>query len=144
MCVLALKSVRQKLMASFSPEMASKINGLKARIRVGKPASATILASSGGPNAQAVANLHQAFLNLSALSISYRNADGRRTQRIIQPHYLLLCPPLWYVLAWDELRDDARTFRCDRIVNGTLREERGFRLLPFHRFAASVRGIETI
>jgi predicted DNA-binding transcriptional regulator YafY len=124
--------------------MMSRINGLKARIRVGKPVTAGILASATAPNTQAVTHLHQAFLNLNALSISYRAADGRRTRRTIQPHYLLLCSPIWYVLAWDELREDARTFRCDRMLNASPLEGQSFRLLPLSYFETALEGIATI
>lgn len=139
-----LASVRRKLMASFAPAMSSRISGLKARIRVGKPVTAGLLAGASAPLPQVVAPLHQAFLNLHGLSISYRAVDDRRTRRIIQPHYLLLCPPVWYVLGWDELRGDTRTFRCDRILSALPQEDRTFRLLPFDRFAAALEGIETI
>ena len=43
--------------------------------------------------------------------------DGKscKTNRIIEPHYLLLTWPVWYVLGWDELRESVRMFRTDRI-----------------------------
>jgi predicted DNA-binding transcriptional regulator YafY len=139
-----LGSVRSKLMASFSPAMSAKISGLKARILVGKPVGANLLVGASTPKAQAVAALHQAFLNCHGLTISYRAVDGRRTRRIIQPHYLLLCAPLWYVMAFDELRGDVRSFRCDRIVRATAEENRVFRLLPFERFSAALEGVATL
>lgn len=144
MLMANLKAVRRKLIASFSPEMTSRINGIKTRIRVGKPVAAGLLASMATPNPQVVTHLHQAFLNLNALSIAYRAIDGRSTRRTIHPHYLLLCSPIWYVLAWDELRGDARTFRCDRMLNATPLEGQNFRLLPINYFEAALEGVATI
>jgi predicted DNA-binding transcriptional regulator YafY len=139
-----LAGVRRKLTASFAPEMAARINGLKARIRVGKPAAASVLVQAGVPGPEVAAELNQAFLGQQALSIRYRAVDGRVTEREIEPHYLLLAPPIWYVLAWDGLRRDARTFRCDRIVSAVAREGRRFDLLPMGRFEAALEGIETV
>jgi predicted DNA-binding transcriptional regulator YafY len=33
-----------------------------------------------------------------------------------------LSVPAWYLLAWDRLRDDIRTFRIDRIHRATVME----------------------
>lgn len=139
-----LASVRRKLIGSFSPEMSARIGGLKARIRVGKPAGAALLGQATTPVPGVVEQLNQAFLNLQCLSISYRSLDGALTNRVIEPHYLLLSSPIWYVLAWDELRGEARTFRCDRMVSAAALEDRGFRLLPIGRFDATLDGLETM
>jgi predicted DNA-binding transcriptional regulator YafY len=144
MLMANLGSVRRKLMASFSPEMMSRISGLKGRIRVGAPVSASVLASATATNPQVAARLHQAFLDLHHLSITYRAVNGDRTRRVIQPHYMLLCSPIWYVLAWDDLCRAARTFRCDRVLSAAPLQDRRFRLLPLSRFEAALEGVETI
>jgi predicted DNA-binding transcriptional regulator YafY len=38
-----------------------------------------------------------------------------RTSREVEPHYLFLSLPVWYLLAWDRLRGAVRHFRIDRI-----------------------------
>ena len=144
MLMANLASVRRKLTASFSPAMASRVAGLKARIRVGKPVSAALSGQASAPRPEVVEQLNQAFLNLQCLSISYRAVDGSLTSRVIEPHYLLLSSPILYVLAWDDLRGDARTFRCDRIMSATTLEDRVFRSLPIKRFDAALEGIETM
>ncbi|WP_063373816.1 helix-turn-helix transcriptional regulator [Pseudoalteromonas luteoviolacea] len=118
-----LSSVRHKIMASFSPTMKSKVNGLKSRIIIGKSASTFVLANFESPNIASVQLLHQAFLMTQPIEIVYMNERRDRSTRVIEPHYLFLSYPVWYVLAWDHLRNDARIFRCDRIekinhVNG--------------------------
>lgn len=35
----------------------------------------------------------------------------------------MLCWPLWYILAWDHLRDDVRCFRLDRIQKADINEQ---------------------
>jgi predicted DNA-binding transcriptional regulator YafY len=61
------------------------------------------------------------------------------SEREIEPHYLLLKYPVWYVIAFDRLRAVPRTFRCDRIISATLTGTR-FRLLPKAAFGQSLEG----
>jgi predicted DNA-binding transcriptional regulator YafY len=139
-----LGTVRRKLVASFSPAMAERVGGLKARIRVGGPVEPRLLAGAVRPDTQVAAQLHQAFLDMHALSILYIDVDGNRTRRSIQPHYLLLCSPIWYVLAEDALRQEARTFRCDRIISADPLADDRFKLLPISHFDTALKGITTI
>lgn len=138
-----LGSVRRKLMASFSPSMKHKINRLKSRVLIGDSASPFVLSAFSAPSAGVAERLHQAFLMMLGISIGYRAENGAKTEREIEPHYLLLSYPVWYVLAWDHLRDEVRTFRCDRIEHGHVLDD-GFRLRPFNQFEAAMEGISAI
>ena len=130
-----LGSVRRQLVASFSPEKRSKVHRLKARILVGDTASPYVQKGVGPPAKRVVQALHRAFVDLETLQIRYRREDQAISERVIEPHYLMLNYPVWYVVAMDHLRQAPRTFRCDRIeaaeATGTL-----FRLLPKKRFAS--------
>lgn len=138
-----LGSVRRKLMASFSPSMKHKINQLKSRILIGESASPFVLSAFSAPSASAVGQLHQAFLVMHRMSIHYRAENGTKTKRTIEPHYLLLNYPVWYVLAWDHLRNEIRTFRCDRIESSSVLDE-GFHLRQFTQFAKAMEGVNAI
>ncbi|MGR3373962.1 MAG: helix-turn-helix transcriptional regulator [Pseudooceanicola nanhaiensis] len=59
------------------------------------------------------------------LSFSYRDEDGRVTERPVRPLSLLFWGKVWTLLAWCELREDFRTFRLDRIEG--MREGERFR-----------------
>lgn len=139
----SLQSVRHKLMASFSSNMKQRVKGLKDRIRIGQGVSSMVLATLIPNDKTLVEKLHQAFLMQTRCDIQYSDQAGNLTHRKIQPHYLLLNFPVWYVLVWDELRQDVRTLRCDRIQNLTLLEEE-FRLLPLDEFAESLEGVDAI
>jgi predicted DNA-binding transcriptional regulator YafY len=128
-----LKSVRRKLIASFSSAMKRQLLGLKARVLVGPSASPFVLSSFESAPRQVVAELHRAFLNQQPLKIGYRDEKASKTTRLIEPHYLLLNYPVWYVLAWDRLRNGTRTFRCDRIEQSAI-QDGGFRLRPLDDF----------
>lgn len=136
-----LGSVRRKLMASFSPSMRHKINRLKSRIIVGESASPFVLSAFSVPNARVVERLHQAFLMMRKIHIHYRDASGEKTERAIEPQYLLLSYPVWYALAWDELRNEERTFRCDRIERARLLDE-VFRPRQLTQFEIAVEAID--
>lgn len=134
-----LGSIRRKLMASFSPDKRHKVSGLKSRILIGESASTFVLASFETATKSVVQRLHQAFVTQQNLHITYRAESGDKTTRDIEPHYLLLHYPVWYVLAWDQLRDAPRTFRCDRIINAHRLEER-FKLQPQDSFSSAFDG----
>lgn len=135
-----LSSIRHKVMASFSKNIRSKVDGIKERIIIGESASPFVLAKFVSPNRQAIEKLHQAFLMRQRIEISYVDETGNKTRRIIEPHYLFLSYPIWYVLAWDKLRDDIRVFRCDRIENIALIED-VFSIIPLVTFKNKRDGI---
>ena len=56
-----------------------------------------------------------AFLARQRLGFHYRDAKGALTDRVVEPHAMLILPPLWYLVAWDPTRADFRYFRMDRI-----------------------------
>ena len=138
-----LGSVRRKLMASFSPSMKHKINKLKSRILIGESASPFVLSEFSVPKAGVVGHLHQAFVMMRRIVIGYRAGGGAKTKRTIEPHFLLLSYPVWYVIAWDHLRDDARTFRCDRIQSASLLDDT-FRARALSQFERTMEGIEAM
>ena len=138
-----LDSVRRKLLASFSADMNVRIKDLKARILISDSASPAVLATFRRPRTAIVDVLHQAFVLRHRLRFTYRTGDGTRTERVVEPHYLLLSPPVWYVLGWDHLRDDLRTFRCDRITGITMLDER-FAVQPKDDFAPALEGVEAV
>ena len=138
-----LSPVKRKLMACLTPQMRENVKQLKHRIRVLPSASANVLAGFNPPAPSVAEALHHGFLLQQTLTLHYRAGNGKTTKRLVEPHYLLLSYPVWYVLAFDHLRDEIRTFRCDRISKAILNPE-SFRLLPYKRFAKSIEGVTAI
>ncbi|QTD57311.1 helix-turn-helix transcriptional regulator [Parasphingorhabdus cellanae] len=56
-----------------------------------------------------------AFLQRLHLRFQYCDAQGAVTSRHVEPQAMLILPPLWYLVAWDPVREDFRHFRMDRI-----------------------------
>lgn len=139
MFLASLGSVRRQLAASFSPEKRNRIDRLKSRILVGVTASTYVQANVAAPPDRVVRALHQAFAGQEVLEIRYRREDGQASKRQIEPHYLLLKYPVWYVAAFDHLRQGPRIFRCDRILTAE-RTGTAFKLLPKDSFCPSLDG----
>lgn len=138
-----LGSVRRQLVASFSPERRNKVDRLKSRILIGRTASTFVQSNLERTNNRNVQTLHQTFVDQKQLRVQYRAEGGALTWRDIEPHYLLLNYPVWYVIAFDHLRDAPRTLRVDRIVQ-TERTETRFKLRPETEFRDALEGNEDV
>ena len=138
-----LHAIKAKLMASFSKEMKSRVNALNRRIRITGTASIQVQGTYTKPEPEITELLHQSFVLQRSLSIRYQAENGDLTNRDIEPHYLLFSYPIWYVLAWDRLRGDIRTFRCDRIRTASIRDET-FKLRAFADFDGAMEGVRAI
>ena len=49
------------------------------------------------------------------IRIDYLDVGGHQTERVIEPHHVVLGPNGSYVTGWCRLRQDERVFRIDRI-----------------------------
>lgn len=133
-------ALRQKLTAAFPPEERARIGALRRRILVG-PTSANITASWKAPRAAVLRPIHEAFFHQRALELTYR-AGERSTERLVEPHYLLLSWPAWYLLVWDHLRGAVRALRVDRIEAASVTEA-AFRVRKAEAMVAALGDIFT-
>lgn len=115
-----LKSIRHKISASFPQEQRTHVSALRNRIMVGGLASNEVLSNVQTTPEGSADALSEAFFDMKALKIEYSDANAITTERLIEPHFLFLSWPAWYVLAWDYLRDDIRCFRLDRIATAEI------------------------
>jgi len=109
------RSIRAKLIGSFSKPDQAKIKKLTSRIRVGPTSAPQVISTYRPEKTKLAEDIKESFLLMRQVRINYRRNDGKLSKRIIEPHYLILNHPVWYILAWDHLRSDVRTFRCDRV-----------------------------
>ncbi|WP_189400520.1 helix-turn-helix transcriptional regulator [Arenicella chitinivorans] len=110
-----LKAIKQKLFLAFPSDQRAAVNSLRKRIMIGDSAGANVVMNYATPPQTISASLTEAFIAFRNLEIHYESEAGEPTSRIIEPHYILLKWPIWYVIAWDHLRDASRVFRIDRI-----------------------------
>jgi predicted DNA-binding transcriptional regulator YafY len=139
-----LGPIKRKIVAAFTESYQPKIRSLRKRILVGAPASEQVLGSFSPPERKAVAGIADAFFNMRCVAIDYIDQNGAHTSRQIEPQFLYLNVPVWYLLAWDRLRGAVRHFRIDRIKS-VRPLENGFRLADPRPFLAEAEeGIEAL
>ena len=89
------------------------------RYRVRTIGAATVtLAPHGDPagvDPEHLTVLAAAIANHERIRLRYRSHDGTRTDRLVEPHRLVSAGQRWYLVGYDDDRDDWRTFRVDRI-----------------------------
>ncbi len=94
---------------------------VRLRHRVEALRAMTVAADWGGPPTGGV---EPAVLTVIALAcrdseqlrFSYTAADGRHTHRHVEPHRLVCPGRRWYLVAYDLVRHDWRSFRVDRLA----------------------------
>ena len=68
--------------------------------------------------------LEESVASSAAMKITYRNADGKRSERVIEPHTLVLKQGVWYVYAFCRTRGEFRLFKTGRIESQTVLGEK--------------------
>lgn len=124
----AARSALDKLLASVPAERARELRALLRRVVLGPPASAAVAASAGAPSSELLPCVEGALRRRRALSFEYLDRHGAATRRVVEPHGLLIQPPVWYILGFDVEKRAPRMFRMDRVARAAL--------LANHPFAA--------
>ncbi|MGA3188656.1 MAG: YafY family protein [Bryobacteraceae bacterium] len=75
---------------------------------------------NAGPtvDAETLTMIAGACRDYEKLRFKYHSRDGTASEREAEPHRLVHTGHRWYLAAWDEGRNDWRTFRVDRIQPG--------------------------
>jgi predicted DNA-binding transcriptional regulator YafY len=120
-----------KLLGSLPRERERALKHLARRVMVGPPASERVRAGSMSPPPELLRLFEEAFTDGTGLGFHYRDSEGRETVRRIEPHGLLVETPVWYLLARDVDKGEARTFRMDRVSRPRLL--RDVRFVPDER-----------
>ncbi|MBX7146835.1 MAG: WYL domain-containing protein [Alphaproteobacteria bacterium] len=115
-----LKTVRNKIYAIFPSVQKDKILSLRKRILIGNQASLNVVHKYKQPSSSIIYKIHEAFFGMKNLMIYYVDEDNKKTRRVVEPQYLFLNWPVWYLLTWDHLKNDIRLFRIDRIMKADI------------------------
>ncbi|MDI5969749.1 YafY family protein [Streptomyces sp. SL13] len=94
------------------------------RRRVEALRAMTVPADWGGPATEGVdpgvlTEVALACRDSEQLRFSYVTANGRHTERHVEPHRLVCPGRRWYLVAYDLVRHDWRSFRVDRLTAPT-------------------------
>ena len=116
-----------KLLGSLPSAKAKVLRALCRRVVVGGPASVAVRAAAGVAPPELLRLFEQAFSTGVGLGFHYTDREGRKSHRRIEPHGLLVEPPVWYILARDIDKGEARMFRMDRMARPRLLPDAVFR-----------------
>lgn len=135
----SLKALRQKIAMAFPPEERSRVGRLRRRVLHGRPASPRVTSTWATPRPAIIAAIQDGFFEQRAVQVTYES-NGETSSRLVEPHYLLLTWPAWYLLCWDHSRSAVRTLRLDRITSARITDE-AFALRPFDSMLEVARDV---
>lgn len=135
-----LSSLRTRLCSTFAPTERTQVQRLRERILVGRPASEAVRSTWREPDAGQAQRLQEAFISSRVVQFRYRARDQRLSQRRVEPQYLLLNYPAWYLMGLDRDAAAGRTFRLDGIERLQVLDE-GFIQLPHRQLAPDVEDV---
>lgn len=77
----------------------------------------TVSLQMGGPavDAATLSTLAAASRDREIVRLDYGDRRGESSDRLVEPHGLVHSSMRWYLVAWDQRREDWRTFRVDRV-----------------------------
>lgn len=104
-----------KIEKALPPDKVRDLRRLLDCLYVGQLSPLVDIADLAAMDPALLSAFEAAFLQRQRMGFQYRDAKGALTNRVVEPHAMLILPPLWYLVAWDPERDDFRYFRMDRI-----------------------------
>jgi proteasome accessory factor B len=106
----AARTAYQKIAASMTGPASAAARELATRI-------VTLPSRTGSAvHAEVEAAVEQALTDHMVLRLSYVDAAGRGSDRVVEPAGLLTAGGRWYLIAWCRTRRAGRGFRLDRIA----------------------------
>jgi len=104
-----------KLIRTLPKERAASFRHLTQHMFIGAPASDAMHSDLGLVEGGLLQTFEAALSTKHCLAFDYVDRHGQTSTRVVEPHGLLLRVPIWYVIAYDPLRDAPRVFRVDRM-----------------------------
>lgn len=116
-----------KIERALTPEKVRELRALLDCLHIGRLSPLQDISDAGPVDPELLPAFELAFLQQRLLRFDYRDANGARTVREVEPQAMLILPPLWYLVAWDPTRADFRRFRMDRIGRPLVLDDSTFR-----------------
>ncbi|MCB9592191.1 MAG: YafY family transcriptional regulator [Sandaracinaceae bacterium] len=90
---------------------------LQERMRMMRTAVVPLPLLGERASAEVLTALADASRERRVVTFAYKNVSGEATDREVEPHGLVHTGVRWYLVAWDRVREDWRTFRVDRVTD---------------------------
>lgn len=108
------RAARNKVLAAMSADDRDKTKAMAERVRrFRRP-------PKSGPPPRLPVVVQQAIAEQLVVSIEYLDSKATPSQRELEPIGVVSLDDAWYLVAWCRLREEARTFRLDRIQGAEL------------------------
>ncbi|WP_394248548.1 helix-turn-helix transcriptional regulator [Vibrio profundi] len=139
----AANSALTKIEKSLPSDKLHDLRRLLDCLFVGKIAPQVDISNMQEMDSELLHVFEKAFLQRLHLKFEYVDAKGEQSHRAVEPQAMLILPPLWYLVAWDPMRDDFRHFRMDRIKHPEVIEGTSFmrRQVPFDEHVSPLRNL---
>ena len=108
-------------------DRAGELREILERLHIGAPTSEELRATSGKIDPDLLPAFETAFIQRHRMQIGYVDRQSRATLREIEPLAMLVLPPIWYLVGYDNDKDGFRHFRMDRIKNPKIIMDSKFR-----------------
>ncbi|GAB3525651.1 helix-turn-helix transcriptional regulator [Arthrobacter monumenti] len=97
-----------KLEQVLPPRLRTRFAALKGSVSTLAPPTTPV-------NPDCLTAISGAISDSRTVAFTYSGYDGNTTRRLVEPYRLVDTGRRWYLVAWDTMREDWRTFRVDRI-----------------------------
>ncbi len=104
-----------RVLAALPDARRRELRATMKRVIVAEPATEKMRESAGPPDPELLVCFEEAFSARVGLRFDYVDRHGQPSRRTVEPHGLLVHPPVFYVLAIDRDKREPRMFRMDRV-----------------------------
>jgi len=129
-----------RVLAALPDARRRELRATMRRVIVAEPATDSMRANAGAPDPQLLVCFEEAFSARVGLRFDYVDRHGRASRRVMEPHGLLVHPPLFYVLGIDREKREPRMFRMDRVSRARVEREVSF--VPDQEIVEALRSAE--
>ncbi|WP_248763231.1 YafY family protein [Pseudarthrobacter sp. SSS035] len=103
-----------KVIQVMPPRLRERVDALRAMT---VPAVWADAIPAGDVGSAVLTLIAQACRDAERLRFTYARVDGQPSERYVEPHRLVSLGRHWYLVAYDLVRHDWRSFRLDRLAN---------------------------
>ena len=104
------RSALQKIVAAMPAHALQEARATAEKVRL-------LVVAPPDPDADVAEVIWRAVRDNHVLHIHYIDVGGLQTERVVEPHHVVVGPNGSYLTAWCQLRNDERVFRMDRITH---------------------------
>jgi biotin operon repressor len=106
---LTTQSALAKFEQVLPGALRSRVNALAVTVQAENPRASMV-------SGELLGALALACRDHERVRFSYEDGRGVQSERVVEPHALVVAARAWFLVAWDLRRSDWRTFRVDRVA----------------------------